>query len=59
MMDPTKTSLAAGQIGFIKFLCLGLFEQMARVFPAMQVCVDQMKTNLEAYQKSLDSTKKE
>ena len=39
MMDPTKTNIASSQVGFIRFLCLGLFEQITRVFPAMQSCV--------------------
>jgi len=44
-MDPTKTTTATGQIGFITYLCLPLFNEITRLFPSMKVCCDQMIAN--------------
>jgi len=49
LMDPQKTKVSRGQIGFITFLCLPLFEEMLRLFPLMQKCYDQMKINKEKW----------
>ena len=37
------------QIGFYTFVCLPLFETAARAFPALQVNVDQVKSNLAVW----------
>ncbi|PRP87059.1 high affinity cGMP-specific 3',5'-cyclic phosphodiesterase 9A-like [Planoprotostelium fungivorum] len=44
-MDPTKTTTATGQIGFITYLGLPLFNELTRLFPNMKVCCDQMIEN--------------
>ena len=49
-MDPDKTNLANGQIGFISFLCLPLFTEVAKLFPLMEVCTKQMNENKAAWQ---------
>jgi hypothetical protein len=58
MMDPDKTSLPQSQVGFINFLCLPLFQEVAMLFPAMEVCVRQMQTNKDQWQQ-MENTLKE
>jgi len=50
-MDPEQTNTASGQIGFISYLAIPLFEEMARLFPKMVVCCQQMQSNKENWQK--------
>jgi high affinity cGMP-specific 3',5'-cyclic phosphodiesterase 9 len=50
-MDPEKTDVASGQIGFINFLCLPFFKVVCEVFPLMKVCCDQMETNRAEWEK--------
>jgi len=57
-MDPEKTSTYSGQIGFIGFLCLPLFQAMCTLFPAMQICCDQLISNKQRWE-SIDKKKKE
>ncbi len=53
LMDPTKTNIPKGQIGFISFLCMNFFTETAKLFPKMQVCIDQMRQNKENYENEL------
>eukprot|EP00051_Salpingoeca_urceolata_P003096 m.55147 g.55147 ORF g.55147 m.55147 type:complete len:410 (+) comp12510_c1_seq2:357-1586(+) len=48
-MDPEGTNVAKSQVGFISFLCLPLFESLASIFPQMDECVTQLRTNLKRY----------
>jgi len=57
-MDPEKTGTASGQIGFIGFLCLPLYQAMCTLFPDMQICCDQLMTNKQRWE-AIDKKKKE
>jgi len=49
-MDPEKTDLATGQIGFITYLCFPFFSLVADVFPTMKMCCDQMESNKKEWE---------
>ena len=42
------------QIGFYTFVCLPLYETVARMFPALQVNVEQVKSNLAVWKKATE-----
>ena len=44
------------QIGFYTFVCLPLYETSARLFPQLQVNVDQVKSNLAIWKAANDSS---
>jgi len=57
-MDPAKTNISSGQMGFIGFLCLPFYQLVVAVFPEMKVCCDQMVKNKDAWQKIDEENKK-
>jgi hypothetical protein len=56
-MDPSKTTIATGQIGFIQFLCLNFYNVLIQLFPQLEICTKQMLENKENYQKLVDAAK--
>ena len=46
------------QIGFYTFVCLPLYQLAARVFPELQVNVDQVQSNLAIWKKATESNSK-
>ena len=47
MMDRRRSNLEQGQIGFIKFVVLPIFEIFSNLIPESQKCTDIVKENLE------------
>lgn len=47
--DRQNSNKPKSQIGFYNFICLPLFQIMARIFPPLQVNVDSVKSNLEVW----------
>lgn len=45
------------QIGFYTFVCLPLYETSARLFPVLQVNVDQVKSNLAVWKAASEASK--
>jgi cAMP-specific phosphodiesterase len=48
--DEERVRFNQAQIGFIKFLVLGLFQQVAKLEPEVQVLVDALHSNLQHYE---------
>eukprot|EP00759_Apiculatamorpha_spiralis_P006529 PhF_6_TR13855/c0_g1_i2/m.22217 len=49
MFQRGATQLATEQIGFITYVCLKPYGMLAALFPSMQVHVDQLNKNIEAW----------
>ena len=49
--DRENSDKPKSQIGFYNFICLPLYQVVARIFPELQVNVDSLKSNLEQWKK--------
>ncbi|KAH0793463.1 3'5'-cyclic nucleotide phosphodiesterase family protein [Histomonas meleagridis] len=49
--DRNNKQKAKGQIGFYTFVCIPLYQAMARIFPELECNVDSVKSNLEVWKK--------
>lgn len=57
--DRDKVTAAGSQIGFIKFLCLPLYDTMVRVAPALQLALDNLRANLAHWEAEQAAPKKQ